>query len=147
MAGGGLLLTSDFLLFCMSIDLFSASGIAAWQKRLNRSPAFAAAAGSWTGRLLLVENNTSGVSRSTWVVVGHGRCVEARIGLPSDELSADYVLAASADTWLDLITARHSPATAALLGRLTLLKGNVMSLIPHAKAAAELLAAAAEGPP
>lgn len=73
--------------------------------------------------------------------------MEARIGLPSDELSADYVLAASADTWLDLITARHSPATAALLGRLTLLKGNVMSLIPHAKAAAELLAAAAEGPP
>lgn len=147
MAGGDLLLTSDFLLFCMSIDLFSASGIAAWQKRLNRSPAFAEAASSWTGRLLLVENNASGVSRSTWVVVGHGRCVEARIGLPSDELSADYVLAASADTWLDLITARHSPATAALLGRLTLLKGNVMSLIPHAKAAAELLAAAAEGPP
>jgi SCP-2 sterol transfer family len=129
------------------VDLFSPAGIAAWQQRLNHSPAFAQAARSWAGRLLLVENHDGGVSRSTWVVVGHGRCVEARVGLPSDELSADYVLSASADTWVDLITARHSPASAALLGRLTLLKGNAMTLIPHAKAAAELLAAAAEGSP
>lgn len=138
---------STFLPFCMPVDLFSASGISAWRRRLNQSSAFAEAASSWTGRLLLVEHNDRGVRRSTWVVVGQGRCAEARIGLPSDELSADYVLSASPQTWMDLITARHTPATAALLGRLTLLKGSVMSLIPHAKAAAELLAAAAGGAP
>jgi putative sterol carrier protein len=76
-------------------------------------------------------------------VVGHGRCAEARVGLPSDELTADYILSASPETWSDLIAARHTPAAAALLGRLTLLKGSVMALIPHAGAAAALLAAAA----
>jgi putative sterol carrier protein len=129
----------------MAIDLFSPSGITAWQQRLNHSAAFAAAAKSWAGRLLLIENRDGNVNRTTWVVVGHGRCAEARTGLPSDELSADYVLSASPETWMDLVTARHTPAAAALLGRLTLLKGSVMSLVPHAKAAAELLAAAAGG--
>ena len=49
-----------------------------------------------------------------------------------------------ASTWADLIAARVTPATAAMLGKLHLIKGNVMALIPHASAAAELLAAAAE---
>lgn len=127
----------------MSLDLFSATGIAAWQDRLNQSAAFAAAAKSWVGRLLLIERQDDGVNRRAWVVVGHGRCAEARIGLPSDELAADYILSASPETWSDLIAARHTPAAAALLGRLTLIKGSVMALIPHAGAAAALLAAAA----
>jgi hypothetical protein len=131
----------------VATDLFSASGISAWQARLNHSPSFAEAAGSWAGRLLLIERTGDGATRSTWVVVGDGRCVEARVGVPSDELAADYVLSASPDAWIDLITARHTPATAALLGHLTLLKGSVMSLAPHARAAAQLLAAAAGDSP
>jgi hypothetical protein len=131
----------------VATDLFSASGISAWQARLNHSPSFTEAAGSWAGRLLLIEQTGDGARRSTWVVVGGGRCTEARLGLPADEVAADYVLSASPDAWIDLITARHTPATSALLGHLTLLKGSLMSLIPHAKAAAELLAAAAEDSP
>ena len=131
----------------MVTDLFSESGISAWQARLNHSPSFTEAAGSWAGRLLLIEQTGDGAKRSTWVVVGGGRCTEARMGLPADEVAADYVLSASPDAWIDLITARHTPATSALLGHLTLLKGSIMSLIPHAKAAAELLAAAAEDSP
>ena len=127
----------------MSLDLFSASGISAWQERLNQSPSFLAAAASWTGRLLLLEHHDPGAGRSTWVVIRDGCCVEARIGIPSDAETADFVLSASPETWIDLVTARHTPAAAALLGRLTLLKGSIMSLIPHARAAAELLAAAA----
>ena len=129
------------------MDLFSATGISAWQDRLNRSAAFTEAAGSWAGRLLLIEAGADGAARSTWVVVQDGRCVEARAGLPTDEPGADYVLSASAETWIDLVAARHTPAAAAFMGRLTLLKGSVLSLIPHARAAAELLAAAAEGAP
>jgi hypothetical protein len=128
----------------VSLDLFSLAGITAWQERLNQSARFAEAARSWQGRLVLVEHEDSGASRSAWVVVHHGRCLEARPALPSDELAADYVLSAAGTTWADLTAARITPATAALLGRLHLLKGNVMSLIPHASAAAELLAAAAE---
>ena len=73
-----------------------------------------------------------------------GRCIEARIGLASDEDAAEFVLAASSATWADLVAARTTPATAALTRKLSLRKGDVMSLIPHANAAAVLRAAAAD---
>jgi putative sterol carrier protein len=126
------------------MDLFSESGIAAWQRRLNASKAFAEAARSWAGRLLLVEKAENAPDRRTWVVVGDGQCLEARPGTASDEEPADFVLSAHATTWSDLVAARTTPAAAAMLGKLSLLKGSVMSLVPHAKAAAELLAAAAD---
>ena len=126
------------------MDLFSPAGISSWQARLNVSVRFAESAKAWAGRLLLIEKVDAGPDRSTWVVVADGRCLEARLGGPSDEATADFVLSASPSTWSDLVAARTTPATAALLGRLHLLKGEVMALIPHAKAAAELLAAAAE---
>lgn len=125
------------------MDLFTQAGIASWQQRLNGSERFAESAKSWAGRLLLIEKGDTGDDRRTWVVVGDGRCLEARPGQPSDEATADFVLAANESTWSDLVAARTTPASAAMLGRLHLLKGSVMALIPHAKAAAELLAAAA----
>jgi putative sterol carrier protein len=114
-------------------------------ERLNASPGFAAAAGSWAGRLVLIEDAGEAGMRRTWVEVGEGRCLGARVATPGDETAADFVLAASPAAWDDLVTARTTPAIAAMLGRLKLLKGDVFALIPHAKAAAELLAAGAEG--
>jgi putative sterol carrier protein len=125
------------------MDLFSPPGIAAWQARLNQSPSFAEAAQAWAGRLLLIESGGPEPGRSTWVVVGNGCCLEARPGDASDGEGADFVLSATPHAWADLVSARITPATAALMGRLSLLKGDVMALIPHAKAAAALLAAAA----
>lgn len=129
------------------MDLFSAAGISAWRHRLNRSPSFAEAAKTWTGRLLLIETDDAGQGRSAWVVVENGQCIEARPGRTADEAAADYVLAATPSTWSDLVAARITPAGAALTGRLALRKGDLLALIPHAKAAAELLAAAAGDSP
>jgi putative sterol carrier protein len=126
------------------MDLFSPTGIADWRRRINASDRFADAAAGWSGRLLLVERQ-SHTTRSSWVVVDHGRCTEARVGTDADADVADYVLAASPTTWHDLVTAASTPAVAALRGHLSLLKGSVLALLPHAHAAAELLAAAAEG--
>jgi hypothetical protein len=128
------------------MDLFSPAGIAAWQQRLDHSPQFAAAAGSWIGRILLVEQVDSAEPRRTWIAVEGGRCREARPGLPADEAAADFILAAAPATWNDLVGGRTTPASAAMLGRLSLLKGDVLALIPHAKAAAALLAAAGREP-
>jgi putative sterol carrier protein len=129
----------------VSTDLFSAPVIAAWQQRLNRSTRFADAAAGWSGRFVLVERETDGSERRTWVVVDDGRCTDARPGTPLDEQAADFVLAATPATWADLASARTTPATAALVGRLSLIKGDLFALVPRAKAAAELLRAAAEG--
>jgi putative sterol carrier protein len=126
-------------------DLFTPAGIAAWQQCLNRSTRFADAAAGWSGRFVLIERDGDQRERRTWLVVGDGRCLEARTGTPLDDNSADFVLAASPTTWSDLVAARNTPAGAALVGRLSLVKGDVLALVPHAKAAAELLKAAAEG--
>lgn len=128
------------------MDLFSSPGIAAWRRRLERSPEFAAAAASWVGRILLVERVEAGEARRTWIAIDNGRCREARCGLPADDAAADFILAAAPATWHDLVSGRITPASAAMLGRLSLLKGDVLALIPHAKAAAELLAAAGRDP-
>lgn len=126
------------------MDLFTPAGVAEWRRRINASARFADAAAGWSGRLLLVERE-SDATRSSWVVLHDGCCTEARVGTEADADVADYVLAASPTTWHDLVTATSTPAVAALRGHLSLLKGSVLALLPHANAAAELLAAAAEG--
>lgn len=131
----------------MPIDLFSAGGVTRWQQLLNASTKFAQAAADWAGALLLIEQDEpDGAIRRTWVRVGGGQCLEAREGRATDVEAADFVLSASAKTWHALVAAETTPAMAAMTGRLTLAKGEVFALIPHARAAAELLAAAAEDP-
>ncbi len=120
------------------MDLFSASGITAWQDRLNRSKEFARAASGWAGRIVLVE---SGSDRRTWIVVDHGRCAEARPATDADNEIADFILAADVAAWGDITTGRQAPVAAALAGRLSLRKGNAFALLPHAAAAAALFAA------
>ncbi len=132
----------------MATDLFSTDGVALWQARLNASPRFAEAAADWTGSLLLVEGSEAAAgSRQTWVRVGGGRCLEARTAVPGDADRADFVLTASPHTWGALVAAQTTPARAAMTGRLRLTKGELFALIPHARAAAELLAAAAVAAP
>ena len=128
-------------------DLFSADGIDAWRARLDASPHFAHAAAGWTGTLVLVEKADGRASRRTWIEVNDGRCVDARPASDADSARAEFVLAAGPDVWQDLVGARVSPAMAAMTGRLKLLQGDLMRLVPHAKAAAALLAAAAHGEP
>src|ERR1043166_8346105 len=50
------LLLSPFSLLLSQMDLFSPTTLASWQQRLNASTRFAEAAGTWAGRLLLVES-------------------------------------------------------------------------------------------
>lgn len=128
----------------MATDLFSADGAAQWQALLNRSTRFAEAAADWSGTLLLVEDDDAGPVRRTWVRIAGGQCLEARVGELSDFEAAEFVLTASRRAWHALVTAQTTPAMAALTGKLKLTKGEVFSLIPHARAAAQLLAAAAE---
>ena len=124
-------------------SLFMPEGIARWQAHLNGSTVFAEAAAGWIGTLVLLASETEPQAR-TLVRVDDGRCSEARLAGPDDLESADFVLSATITTWLALIAARTTPTMAAMTGRLHLEKGDLFALIPHAKAAAELLAAAAD---
>jgi putative sterol carrier protein len=124
-------------------SLFTAEGIERWQQHLNSSAVFAEAAAGWFGTLVLIASDTD-LRAHTLVRVDDGQCTEARVAGPADLDAADFVLSATTTTWLALIAARTTPTMAAMTGRLHLEKGDLFALIPHAKAAAELLAAAAD---
>lgn len=131
----------------MPLDLFSAAGTAEWQMRLNASPRFLDAAATWRGTLLLVEQDGNDAdARHTYVAVGDGRCLALHPAEADDGARADFILEASPATWRALVSADTTPTMAAMTGKLRLAKGDLFALIPHAKAAAELLAAAAEIP-
>ena len=124
-------------------SLFTPDGIARWRAHLDGSAVFAEAAAGWYGALVLIASDIEPQAH-TLVQVDNGHCSEARIASPADLDAADFVLSATTTTWLALIAARITPTMAALTGRLHLEKGDLFALIPHAKAAAELLAAAAD---
>ncbi|MES2306690.1 MAG: SCP2 sterol-binding domain-containing protein [Gemmatimonadota bacterium] len=129
----------------MATDLFSVAGAARWQSLLNSSTRFADAAADWSGSLLLVEEEGAESLRRTWVRIAGGKCLEARPGDATDFEPAEFVLTAAPRVWQALVSAETTPAMAAMTGKLKLTKGEVFALIPHARAAAELLAAAAAG--
>jgi putative sterol carrier protein len=126
-------------------SLFDAESLAAWRDHLNTSAVFRDAAAGWRGTLLLLEGAPDAPERTAWVEVSDGHCAAAREGETGDTERADFVLAASPATWHDLVTARTTPVMAAMTGRLRLVKGDLLALAPHAKAAAALLAAANGG--
>jgi putative sterol carrier protein len=126
---------------CMP-SLFDADSLAAWRDHLNRSTLFREAAAGWRGTLLLLEGDPAAPERTAWVEVADGSCAAARGGDDGDAERADFVLAATPATWDDLVSARTTPVMAAITGRLRLVKGDLLALAPHAKAAAALLAAA-----
>lgn len=124
------------------ISLFTPDGLRSWQMHLNESVRFRDAAAGWFGTLLLVEDRPDDDDRTTWVRIADGACTELRVGEAADHEVANFILAASAATWENLVTARTTPVAAAISGRLKLVRGDILALAPHAKAAAELLAAA-----
>lgn len=125
-------------------DLFSVEGIAAWQAHLASSDAFARAAGSWRGTLLLVEGRAERPDRATWLEVADGQVRAARPAEPDDRERAEFVLAANGEVWQALVAGRTELIAAAIRGELRLVSGSVLRLIPHARAASALLRAAAD---
>lgn len=127
-------------------DLFSADGLAAWRLRLDASAAFREAARGWSGTIVLREQGGGAAVRRTWIELDDGRLGALRAANDRDEASAEFVLEGSPDTWRDLVLGSRDLAAAALTGDVALQRGSVWKLIPHVKAAASLLAAAAANP-
>ena len=123
-------------------DLFSPDGIASWQAMLRDSDDFRAAAGRWSGTLVLIEGDAGNPTRATWLALADGAIAEARPAGPDDQEQAEFVLSAEAQTWADLVAGRDELLTAAFRGALRLERGQVFRLLPHARAASAMLRAA-----
>jgi putative sterol carrier protein len=127
-------------------DAFSASWARAWQELLNSSATYAKAAATWEGSVALVmtPSPADGLSaaRGVFLDLWHGHCREARVASPADLQAAAYVLEAPPPVWKGVMAAELSPLVALMAGKLRLTRGNIMSLLPYAGAARELVTAA-----
>ncbi|MGE5230809.1 MAG: Fis family transcriptional regulator [Deltaproteobacteria bacterium] len=130
----------------MHPDVFTAAWAAAWRRELNASPVYREKAAGWEGAVALqmTADPALGVSeaRAVWLDLHHGACREARAATPEDLAAAAYLIDAEPAVWKDVLGGRLSPIGALLGGRLRLLRGSVMSLVPYVAAAQELLVTA-----
>lgn len=115
--------------------VFSEEWCAAWCAALNAEPAYAQAAATWEGAVVLVAEG-EGVARSgAWLDLHHGACRDARPASPADEVTARYVLTATPSVWRQVLTGGLAPLMGVMLGKIRLARGGLGELLPYVGAA------------
>jgi len=132
----------------MDSRLFGDAWARLWCATLNESDTYRSAAAAWEGSVVLVmrADPAAGVDadRAVFLDLWHGACRAARVANDADLSGARYVIEAGPATWLDVLSGGTSPITALLGGRLRLARGSLMTLLPYAHAAKELVDTAVE---
>ena len=128
----------------MNLELFSDAWAERWCAALNASAAYRTAAGDWDGVVALVMTTDGEAgARAAVLHAGGGACRLARSATPEDLAQATYVFEGSPSAWREVFGGRIAPAVALFTGKLKLARGSLASLMPHAAAAREMIAAAA----
>lgn len=131
----------------MSVEVFTQRWAQAWADELRASNEYRTAARKWEGCLMLEseadEDNGLPEDRAVFLDLWHGDCRSARIPDELDREEAVYVIRAPAEQWKRVLAGEIEPIMGLMSGKLKLTRGSLTKLIPHTKAAKELLAAAA----
>jgi putative sterol carrier protein len=131
----------------MTLELFSDRWARQWCEGLNASAAYRAAASGWQGAVALVMTATDDEdSRAVYMDAAGGVCRVARSATEADLVDAAYVFEAAPAVWREVFSGRTAPAMALFSGKLRHTRGSLATLMPHAGAARELIAAAAAVP-
>ena len=130
------------------IKPFTSEWASAMHKAINANAAYKEAAAKWTWPVALVVDADPARGYPAAVAVelelDRGTCRAATLVAP-DQVTADFVLRASLDTWRALNVGALDALTAVSSGRVRL-TGSMMTLIMHAKAAKALVACARDVP-
>lgn len=127
----------------MRREIFTAPWVDAWARELAVSPAYRRAAADWEGSLCLIWTGAgSETERRVFLDLWHGDCRQARVAARGDAAGADFVLRASAETWQRLLDGGLDPIWALMGGKIRIERGRLSELMPHARAAKELILAA-----
>lgn len=128
----------------MNLELFSDAWAERWCAALNASAGYRTAAGDWDGVVALVMTADGDASlRAAVLHAAGGACQMARSATADDLARATYVFEGAPSAWREVFGGRIAPAVALLTGKLKLARGSLASLMPHAAAAREMIAAAA----
>lgn len=120
------------------MKLYSDEWQQAWKSALQASGDYRSAAQTWQGALILkVEPGVR-----IYLDLHQGDCREIRDARAADECR--FELSASREIWLELLEHGKDPLYMVMRGKLQLLQGSKAQLLPYAKAAKAMLAAAQE---
>ena len=122
---------------------FSDEWARAWCEALNASAHYRDAAARWEGAVLLQVDEAapdpSTGHPAVFLDLHHGSCRTARQARPGDEETARFVLSGATASWEEVLRGEVAPTVAIMRGRITLMKGSLMALLPHVGAATALV--------
>ncbi len=124
------------------MQLFSEPWQQAWHQQLNASQAYKKAAATWEGGLILTVEPGEQEGVRLFLDLHQGEC--RGISDAAQDQDCRFELSASRAIWLDLLEKGSDPIYLVMRGKLALLKGSKAQLLPYAKAAKAMLAAARE---
>lgn len=118
--------------------LFSQEGAQALRSALNDDPQWLREAGGWTTTLgLVVEGGAP--AQALRLQLENGLCQEIRPTGESELEGAEFVLKGTEPVWRGVLSGQLDAVGAVLMGKLKVIRGNVMALASRAGAARLLL--------
>jgi putative sterol carrier protein len=129
----------------VAYEAFSEAWTDAWAEAIRASDEYRQAARRWEWTVLLVMRTGPDGSgdRYAWLDLYRGECRHARPGTGADIATADFVLAADAAAWQDVLEGRLDPLAGIARGRVRLERGSMTTLAMHTAAAKALVRTAA----
>lgn len=130
----------------MSYEMFTHEWAVACGEQINANEDYRKAAKSWRWPMVLTMMAAPKLDlaeRSVYLDLFEGDCREAREATPADVESAPYVIGADPQTWKLVLDRDLEPIFGLMRGKLKLVKGSLVSLLPYVTAAKEMVLSAA----
>lgn len=118
-----------------------------FKEQVNGNEAYAEAAHDWEGDFLFVVQAGNGLEEDAtyYVDLWHGKCRDARLLDPEEEVDAAFTYAGPYANWRRLIEGEIDPIRGLLTGKFRL-KGSMMKIMRYTKAAKLLVRTASQVP-
>jgi putative sterol carrier protein len=130
----------------MAAEIFTKEWAVLWGEQINENQAYREAAAKWEGAIALImtPDEEMGIPAERYVVADlwHGECRGTTAGVEDDLKEAPFKIRAQPKVWKSVLAGKTDPIVGLTLGKLKLIQGSMIALLPYAKAAKELVVSA-----
>ncbi len=130
----------------MSYEMFTHEWAVACGDQIRANEDYRKAARTWKWPMVLTMKANAELGlpeRSVYLDLFEGDCREARAAQPADLERAHYVIGADPRIWKEVLDRDLDPIPGLVRGKLKMVKGSLVSLLPYVAAAKEMVNSAA----
>lgn len=129
------------------MDIFSQEWAQAYRDAVNANTAYRNASSGWQEGAIALVLRDEGRDVGVWLDLLKGECLGAEsVTTAEAQARSAFVIEADAATWQEVLSGKLQPLMGIMRGKLRLTKGSMARLLPHTKAANELVACAQSVP-